>query len=178
MTAGEARPVPRGRLAAGLCSSEDLPDPGSLLPLRPTAQSQQTAKETAKPRETAPAPDPGTRGPEDRPQPSNVLLPADLADRLREERTRLGYSNGEVILVALEATHERLQELISRPRVGGGLFGERQAGAVRRDGTLTPLNFRLPAGDFEVIDRLVGECGARSRSHLITVALTEYLKQT
>lgn len=109
---------------------------------------------------------------------SNVHIPVSLIEGIERRRASRQFSNGELVIDALEKAYPRLADLISRREPAGGtLFETRATRAVRTsDGPLTPLNIRLREADFEVIDSLVDRFGAYSRGHLITVALTEYLR--
>lgn len=111
-------------------------------------------------------------------RPTNVQVPVALLDQIVELRHRTGRSNGDIVRDALEATHERLGQLVPQHDGGsGGLFAARASRSVRVvDGPLTPLNLRLMEDDFRVIDKLVDRFGAFSRGHLISVALTDYLR--
>jgi hypothetical protein len=109
---------------------------------------------------------------------SSVHIPTALFEPLKAYRTAKGMSNGQVIIAAIEATHTDLADLIHPATAGGGgLFAQRTTKGVRTtDGPLAPLNVRLFEQDYKVIDRLVEEFSAYSRGHLVTVALTEFLK--
>lgn len=109
---------------------------------------------------------------------SSVHIPTALFEPLKAYRTAKGMSNGQVIIAAIEATHSDLADLIHPATAGGGgLFAQRTTKGVRTtDGPLAPLNVRLFEQDYKVIDRLVEEFSAYSRGHLVTVALTEFLK--
>lgn len=157
------------------------PDPDS--PQRETAKAAGTAngagtssRRTKK--TTATQPDAGTKGPQDRVRPSNVHIPVWLLDPIDAKCKAEGLSHGEVIIVAIEAAYPRLKELIHPTVVAGGnLFASRRSRASRStDGPLTPLNYRLREGDFATLDQLVADCGASSRGHLITAALTDYFR--
>lgn len=108
---------------------------------------------------------------------SSVHVPVALLARIAAEKRRTGRSNGEIVIVALEACQDRLGELIGRHGpTGGSLFASRASRGVRlADGLLTALNVRLYEQDYEVLDELVAAHGAFSRGHLITTALTAYL---
>ena len=107
---------------------------------------------------------------------SNVHIPASFMPRLAKARDGRRLSNGEWVIVALEATHEQLGDLIRPQPTGGSLFAPRATRAARTyDGPLTPFNIRLRAADFAVIDQLVEQFGASSRGHLITVAFDAFL---
>jgi hypothetical protein len=107
---------------------------------------------------------------------SNVHIPASFMPRLSKARTGRRLSNGEWVIVALEATHDQLGDLIRPQPTGGSLFAPRATRAARTyDGPLTPFNIRLRQADFDVIDALVQQFGASSRGHLITVAFDAFL---
>lgn len=107
---------------------------------------------------------------------STVHIPVALLPQVTEERRRSGRSNGEIVIVAIESTQERLGALIGTADVtGGSLFARRPSRGTRRsDGPLTALNVRLYKQDYDVLDDLVAAHGASSRGHLITTALTAY----
>lgn len=115
----------------------------------------------------APAQDPRRRA-------SNVHVPATLLPRIEAARAATGLSTGDLIVTALEAVYPDLPALLHPQVAGGSLFAPRPT-RTRTHGPLLPVNYRLPPADFAVIDRLVEETGATSRSHLITTALTAYL---
>lgn len=107
---------------------------------------------------------------------SNVHIPASFMPRLSKARTGRRLSNGEWVIVALEATHDQLGGLIRPQPTGGSLFAPRATRAARSyDGPLTPFNIRLREADYAVIDQLVEQFGASSRGHLITVAFDAFL---
>jgi hypothetical protein len=89
-------------------------------------------------------------------------------------------SNGDIIITAIEKTYRQLQTLIDPPpTTGGALFSQRVSRPPRAPTTepVSPLNYRLTIEDYAVLDRLVNELGAASRSHLISTALTVYFEQ-
>lgn len=108
---------------------------------------------------------------------SSVRVPAKCHAKLEQLREQTGMTNGQIFIVAIEATHERLPELLyPGGRIGGGgLFAPR---GIRpkssRDDSETQVTYRLFKSDFDVIDQLVVDLAAKSRSHLITAALTGY----
>ncbi|MFA3899783.1 hypothetical protein ACKAMS_30595 [Rhodococcus sp. 5A-K4] len=107
---------------------------------------------------------------------SSVRVPARCYAKLEELRASTGMTNGQIFIVAIEATHDRLPELLyPGGRIGGGLFAARGIRAkTSRDDNETQVTYRLFHADFDVIDHLVAELGAKSRSHLIAAALTGY----
>lgn len=107
---------------------------------------------------------------------SNVQIPVSLLEPLLTRCTAEGRSHGEMIIHALENTHQLLPTLLHPATTGGSLFGARASRATRSaDGPFTPLGYRLRNADYRVLDELVTDLGASSRGHLISVALSAYL---
>ncbi len=123
----------------------------------------------------APAVNPRAKAPHDRMQASNVHIPVDLLQPVKDKCARDGMSHGEVIIVAVENAHPRLAELINpAAKAGGTLFEARTVRPSTVAGTVTPLNYRLRRADFAILDGLAQQFGSPSRGRLITVALTDY----
>lgn len=139
-----------------------------------------SAEPAAAAEDAAIPPAPGAKGIEDKVKPSNVHIPVRLLEPLTEKCRREGLSHGEVIIIALESAYPRLGELVHSPTTAGGsLFASRRSRTSRNtDGPLTPLNYRLRAADFDVIDGLVEEFHASSRGQLVTAALNDLFGQT
>lgn len=139
--------------------------------------SQPLVDAPAPPAEPAVAPARAPAGSGDRMRPSNVHVPVALLESIARTCKERGLSHGELIISAIEHTHADLAGLIHpATTAGGSLFASRRSRAVRsKDGPLTPLNYRLRASDFEVIDQLVEDFSASSRGDLITTALAAYL---
>jgi hypothetical protein len=110
-------------------------------------------------------------------KPSVVHIPATLLALIAAERQRSGRSNGQILIAAIEAGHEHLIEQHEESTsIGGRLFTARTTKPqLPVDEPLSPLNIRLYEQDYEVLDRLVKELGAGSRSRLATLALAHYL---
>lgn len=110
---------------------------------------------------------------------TTVHIPASLIDRVIDERNRSGRSNGEIVIAAIEHAHPQLQQLVgAKAATGGGLFAARASRVPRAaEEHLTPFNVRLYEADYVILDDLVSTTGARSRGHLISVALTAYLER-
>ncbi|MBB5787195.1 hypothetical protein [Jiangella mangrovi] len=113
-------------------------------------------------------------------RPSVVHVPSSLLSLVAAERQRSGRSNGQILIDAIEAGHEHLTKLHHESSsIGGRLFTARTAKPqLPVAQPLSPLNIRLYEQDFEVLDRLVTELGAGSRSRLATLALAYYLDGT
>ena len=206
-TPGAAREIPAGRLASFEDADDDAPKlslpPRRRANTPPAAAAEAPAQESAAaptppsepapaqpaPRAAATAPTPATageqvapedtsgKGPEDIVRPSNVHIPVSLLKPVEEACRSKNLSHGEVIIIAVEATYDRLGQLINPvATAGGSLFAPRRSSRASRtgDGPLTPLNYRLREGDFATLDALVEEFGASSRGHLITAALKGY----
>lgn len=107
---------------------------------------------------------------------SSVRLPKAIQAKLVAHRETSGMTNGEVFIVAIEATHLKLAELLfPGGRIGGGIFaarGIREKASRDEDGS--QVTFRLRETDFDVIDDLKTRFGAASRAHLIAAALKGY----
>lgn len=110
-------------------------------------------------------------------KPSVVHVPAPLLSLMAAERQRSGRSNGEILIAAIEDGHDHLKaQRKESTSIGGRLFTARDAKPQSPAGQpLSPLNIRLYEQDYEVLDRLVAELGAGSRSRLATLALARYL---
>lgn len=183
---GTAREIPVGRLA----SFEDEPTtPALSLPPRPSRRTGRTVPSPDDGRAPANAEPDATEQPEPAAdaapatagavRASNVHIPVALIDALNETKRTTRMSNGDIIITALEQTYEQLKTLIHpRPTTGGALFSQRVSRPPRTPITepVTPLNYRLSTEDYAVLDKLVDDLGATSRSHLITVALSAYYK--
>jgi len=113
-------------------------------------------------------------------KPSVVHVPSSLLSLVAAERQRSGRSNGQILIDAIEAGHEHLTRLHHESSsIGGRLFTARTAKPqLPVAQPLSPLNIRLYEQDYEVLDRLVTELGAGSRSRLATLALAYYLEST
>lgn len=195
---GAAREIPTGRLA----SFEDEPTPPALsLPPRSHRRAEPTQSKQQQP--VGAAGDRPADGPsqllggdaEARPagqatdrvdqalgplRASNVHIPVTLIGGINDTKRTTRMSNGDIIITAIEQTYEQLRERIRpRPATGGALFSRRVSRPPRTPTTepVTPLNFRMTSDDYQVLDRLVDELGAASRSHLITVALSAYYQR-
>ena len=187
MAKGKAEELPAGRLAS--FEEEESTDFASIL--TPRARRGTSADKPAVGAVTEGPADPvvpdtatnpaGRRTPKyseraNEIKSSSVHIPTPLLEKLVTYRDQHGMSNGQVVIAAIEKAHPRLPDLIHPVTAGGGgLFEQRATRGVRTtEGPLTPLNVRLYAQDYEVIDRLVKEFGAFSRGHLVTVSLTEF----
>ncbi len=120
-----------------------------------------------------------TAGAADRGKPSSVRLPKQSHDKLAAMRAETGMTNGQIFIVAIEATHDRLVQLLyPGGRIGGGVFAARGIKEkTSRDEEGTQVTYRMSTGDFAALDGLIRELGATSRSHLISAALSGYFDE-
>lgn len=111
---------------------------------------------------------------------SNVRIPETLRDQLNTDRRRRGITTGELIILAIESTYDRLRSYIHPAgTVGGKLFAERGVGGLNKTALPTKqVAFSVTRADFTVLDQLVTDFSARDRAHLITAALTAYFDDT
>ncbi|MBV6762655.1 hypothetical protein [Rhodococcus opacus] len=109
---------------------------------------------------------------------SNVHLPIQTSERIAKECESRSMTTGELFIEALEATYDRLNDLIHPGgTVGGTLFKARGIGSTPKQKASTKqVAYSLLSSDFEVIDRLKAEVSARSRSQLLTAALDAHLQ--
>ena len=107
-----------------------------------------------------------------------LQLPNDVADLLRVKARERGMTYKELTLDAIEATVDLLPNLIAaqRPRAReAGLFaGERVATQVRPEGR-RQVSIKLTEPSIRSLDELADQLSARSRSELVSVALSAYL---
>ena len=110
-----------------------------------------------------------------------VYLPANLADRLRAAGEQTGRTHLQLVTDALDATHERLDELLASAGYveaqSSSLFGKTARPVARRPGRRgsNQVSLRPPADVRDVMDRLVEKHSAPNRSVLIEVALDAHL---
>lgn len=109
---------------------------------------------------------------------SIVYLPGDLLERLRRARAATGFTYTQLVLDALDATHQVLADLVAqvaapRARPAGSLFSgpSSTAAAVQPKVQIT---LRPRRSDAAVVDQLAASHSI-SRSQLVTLALTAHL---
>jgi hypothetical protein len=107
-----------------------------------------------------------------------LQLPNAIADQLRDHARQRGVTYKELTLDAVEATADRLPDLLAaqRPQARStGLFaGERVAIQARPEGR-RQVSIKLTEASIAALDELAARHGARSRSELVATALAEYL---
>jgi len=156
------------------------PVPPTIAPdVAPTAPElvPDTATPPAPDTEPTPAQPTPPAGRQNRIRSSSMHIRSTLVERIIRERENTGRSNGNIIIAALEAVHEHLPELLPNTAAptGGSLFAARTTRTPRTEtGPYSPLNVRLYEADFAILDDLVHTSGARSRSHLVDIALAHY----
>jgi hypothetical protein len=135
-----------------------------------------TPTTTAKDDATAHAPDDELTS-----QVSVYLLP-ELLQTVRRARatTARGRTNADLAFEAIDATHRKLAELIAARRTGSGrpgsLFPARRTGRAGADSARRVLwSMKATPVELAVIDRLVAETSAASRSELIATAMEAHL---
>lgn len=103
------------------------------------------------------------------------MIPASTFDLLAQARDELKMSSGEIITLAIEQQLDALPALLNAGK-RKGLFETRATRLPRRyNEPPKAITYRLTEQDLATIDDLVDQLGARSRAHLITVALNAQL---
>ena len=104
-----------------------------------------------------------------------VYVPKDLRVQMLEIQQEEGWSNAELILGAIEGTHEGLVVAGRAERSGTGLFSRsyRPRKPVSED--VVQVGVRLLDSDIAQIDRLVSTAHTDSRSAYIVAALKAFL---
>lgn len=172
---------------ANLASAFGAPDRSAALTglLAPVRRADATATTTVPevPKDAAPAarssvPAAANRD-GSRPLTVIVYLPASLRARLREVSAGEGSTYTELTLEAIDSTHARLGELLASAttvRRPGSLFtGSTPRRRQRHSEPQVQVSLRLIPSQLQVIDRLVDEHAAPSRSALIAAALHAHL---
>lgn len=143
----------------------------------PAAVQQQPPATTTRRRGHTAEPDGGT----ERLKPSSVHLPTSLVERIKEFQASAEWTNGQVLVAALEDCHQRGRiGALAEPRaVGGALFGDAwtagRPASRAATGPKVPFSIVIPPPFYAIIDQLVAEAGAASRSHLAMLAIEDYL---
>jgi hypothetical protein len=154
-------------------------------PPEPERRPAKKASRPATKRTPAPRPAPTPAVPVDVPtststvQVSVYLLPAAL-QAVRREVRRTKRTNADMAFTAIDATHRDLPELVARrriiPREEGSLFPSRVRHRATGDESRRILwSMQATPDELQVIDQLVDDTGAASRSELISVAVEAHL---
>lgn len=165
-------PTQRGRRLAGRLAPARLPAGPST---DDREQSRAPSEDRGRPADASPqhspAVDQSSRGAA---RAVIVYLPVSLRDRLRKVTADRDATYTQLVLDAIDATHEQLAPMLTqqRPARAQSLF-QRTATPRRRrhDEPHVQVSLRLVPEDLAVIDRLVADLGAGSRSHLVATAL-------
>lgn len=111
------------------------------------------------------------------------VLP-EVKARAAQRQEETGESNAEIVFAAIDDTHTRLPQLIAlrheKPSKPGSLFPGRKLDRTDgRDGVTREIwTYRATPAERAVIDNLGKECGAGSRSELVSVALEAFFDVT
>lgn len=156
------QPPPVRAVPAGEPGPTGDVEAGSKASRRRSAPRQTTVKDAA-----------GTR------PAISISVPPRVAQRWRDRARTDGTSQPDVLMDALVAHQSQLTELVSSaghlPTVSDGLFERTPAKAGEDSELHVTMSLRLLARNLKVIDRLVAEHKAKSRSQLAAVALDAYL---
>ncbi|MDN5766097.1 MAG: hypothetical protein L0H96_09570 [Humibacillus sp.] len=112
-----------------------------------------------------------------------VFLPDDVFDALALRRATTHLTNSNLILLALDALHPRLPELITAARrpaqfdSPSSLFGSLPV-MTRIDGSggRRQISVLWSTQVLHTVDQLVQTCGAENRSQMIAIVLREWLQ--
>lgn len=165
------RPDKARETAAG-AATEPTPAPVTLRPASSTAGSRR------RPAEPAPQPRPKSATADGEVRRIAFRVDPDLYAALTSRAGRDGGSHGQVVLDSIENAHTAgvLAALITQkgePGDQGGLFPRLKARGPSRP--TIPVEIRLHARAVAVIDDLVRQSNADSRTQLITAALQRHL---
>lgn len=167
-------PPPR-RTASPRASGPPETPPRLLAVADPTADTAATADAAPKP---AARKQPMSKSSAGGSKETSVSLPVGVKEQWRAAADARSTTLVEVLLTAIEEAGERLADLVAAerpaPAKSPGLFPDRvQRPAAREARSTAPLE--TSHGNFEVLDRLVKQTSADSRSQLITAALRAHL---
>lgn len=107
-----------------------------------------------------------------------LQLPNGIADQLRDSARSRGVTYKELTLDAVEATADKLADLLAaaRPQARGtGLFASERTSTQARPEGRRQVSIKLTEGSITALDELAEKLGARSRSELVATALSAYL---
>ena len=102
-------------------------------------------------------------------------LPFDLSERLRDAAREQAKTHAEVIFDAIEAQLDQLGALLHDAEPMPSAVGVFSRAEPRQAGPKVQVSGQIRSDNLSVIDRLVEQHGAGSRSHLIEVALRAHL---
>lgn len=157
----------------GLTRATQIVSPPKRSP-RPT-QPRPPAATTPPSQPAAPQPRPTKRAASEAMKRVTLSLPVVVVEALRERAARDRASQSDVLMDALEASSDRLGELLSKEQETQRRSGLFVRSVARASEPLTTLSLRLLAGNVKVIDELAESLEASSRSRMCTAALRDYL---
>lgn len=180
----------RPPMVATTLRTAPLPAAPAALPtaLGPAAPAPTRRRRRPSTEPTRPRPRSGRRQPEPEPEPVGdpdgvgIYLPASLRRRLRHFWASEVVTDGprktytDIVLDAIEATVGQLRDMLRvAPPRSGPLFSGRIPLRETHDEDQVAVTLRPSVGDLAVIDSLVEEFGASSRSTFVAKALSAYL---
>lgn len=185
----EPRPAtPKAEPETPVAAAPERPEPSrapraEVQPKDRAPRKQRAAADEAPRASAAPAADGGASSKADQAIPFN--LPLRVWNRLEAYRRATGISNPNILFNAIEATYERLPELVAARTVsfgggtGGGtrLFNRPQTAAQRADDgeTKKQLIIRVNKENKQILDDLWPEVGAPNRTVMAVAALDDFL---
>lgn len=118
--------------------------------------------------------------PQDLHRASSANLPTDLVTAVARHREATGMSAGDIVVAAIEKHFDQLPGILAAtqeppPPQSSGFAARGPKAAPVVDNTKL-FAYRLVPSDFDYLDQLVTQLGARDRTHLIREALTTYFK--
>ena len=118
--------------------------------------------------------------PRDLHRASSANLPTDLVTAVARHREATGMSAGDIVVAAIEKHFDQLPGILAAtqeppPPQSSGFAARGPKAAPLVDNTKL-FAYRLVPSDFDYLDQLVNQLGARDRTHLIREALTTYFK--
>lgn len=111
-------------------------------------------------------------------RPVGLSLPGSLLEQLRARARSTGRSQPDVLMDAISASQERLEDLVHQAQVApvkDGMFLRRPKS--QRAEPMATLTLRMLTPNVDVIDKLVTSTKAPSRSALCAAALRHYLTE-
>lgn len=117
---------------------------------------------------------------------TTISIPYDLRERLKVRAGAVGVAHARIIMDAVEATYPDLPRLVAEHRAresspgevpANGLFPRREERREAGGQHKVPIGLHMTTAELDVLDRVVHEVGAESRSQLCWVALAEHLAE-
>jgi len=139
---------------------------------RPRAARPRTAGAPSAPKEAAASGRARPRAPRGQ---TVFYLPFDLSERLRDAAREQAKTHAEVIFDAIEAQLDQLGALLHDAEPVPSAVGVFSRAEPRQAGPKVQVSGQIRSDNLRVIDRLVEQHGAGSRSQLIEVALRAHL---